>query len=656
MIHSASTRSFESDCRRHAAVRALPAPHSNHLSTQSILLGLNRTAGNQAVNQIIQTKLRLNAPGDQFEQEADQIADQIMQTAMTTAPVTPSGPANVQRKCDACSGESSGSCSTCAKDEVVRLKPAIGVPTHGSAGRELNQTAHKRIDRQRGHGQPLSKQEREFFEPALGHDLSNVRLHNDEAAADSAHSLRARAFTTANNIFFAAGQYVRQSRAGLRLLAHELVHVIQQSGTSAGVVQRQAVEPGAPIHTSGGTSTGKLSNVPSEKWSDQIENEYRKRGDELRANAIRACRLQGGAACAVLLTAREVEELYGLGRAAGGDKNTITAIILKMGLALGPHVLVDLVVRVISDLFERTKFQSELRKQGFIILEDPLAVCISGCHLPSKPGFHPDLLPPMKPVDRKALEQWLGPPPSSPAPEKTPNKLDFFHGTRWSIAKTIPGKVKPIGGGDFASGFYTHHDANPAKALGRSVDWGRRMAKQPPPEPYAGVIRFGVAGQDYQKLFSGNKGKVFDLKRTDQPDFKEKQKAWLDFITSTGRTKEPVFKEKRQQWVHDRKKPQPDPLYNIVTGPFYTPLRGTKDVKPKPEEFKPFAEGKDLPQQVTWAKEGIDLLNSGKAEKELMQFDAKTGKRKDPIDPVVANTQQLDIEKMTEESQLGMGE
>jgi hypothetical protein len=522
----------------------------------------------------------------------------------------------------------------------------------------LNQTALKRINQQRGIGQPLSKGEREFFEPALGHDLSNVRLHANQAAADSAHSLGARAFTTANNIFFAAGQYVRQSRAGLRLLAHELVHVIQQSDTSADVVQRDAVEPGAPIHTFGGTSPGTLANVPSEKWSDQIENEYRKRGDELRANAIKACRLQGGSACAVLLTAKEVDALYALGRTAGGDKNVITAGISKMGLAIGPHILGELVERVISDLLERTKFQSELRKQGFIILEDPLAVCIGGCHLPSKPTLHPDLLPPMKPLDRKALEEWLGPSPSSPAPAKTVNKLDFFHGTRWSIAKQIPGNVKPIGGGDFASGFYTHHDPDNAKALRRSVKWGSRMANDKPPEPYAGVIRFGVPGQDYQKLFTGNKAKVFDLKRTDQPDFKEKQKAWLDYITSTGRKKEPVFKEekRKQHWVHERAEPQPAPLYNIVTGPFYKPLKGTKDVKPKPEEFKPYAEGKDLPQQVTWAKEGIDLLNSGKVDKELMQFDAKTGKRKDPIDPVVASTQQLNIEKMTEEAQMDLGE
>src|SRR6185503_21106662 len=145
-----------------------------------------------------------------------------------------------------------------------------------------------------------------------------------------------------------------------------------------------------------------------------------------RANAIRACRLQGGAACAVILTAREVEELYGLGRAAGGDKDKTDAGIVKMGLTRS-HLLVELVVRVISDLFERTKFQSELRKQGFIILEDPLAVCICGCHLPSKPGLHPDLLPPM-PLGPKALERWFGPPPSSPAPAKTLNKLDFFHG------------------------------------------------------------------------------------------------------------------------------------------------------------------------------------------------------------------------------------
>ncbi len=628
------------------------------------ILGMQRKIGNRAVSQIIQTKLTVGTPGDRYEQEADRVADQMVQTPQPTQTVRLPSEPTVQRKCTACSGGTPG-CQSCAQEEVIRLKPVSSVRAQHHIGRELNSTEAAGIDRLRSGGQPLSKGERDFFEPRLGHDLGSVRIHANGAAAETARSLRAHAFTTANHVVFAAGQYAPQSRAGLRLLAHELVHTVQQSGEAqAGVVRRAPDErPVHPTETFGGGSLGRLSDVPSEKWSDQIENEYRKRGDDLRADAIRACRLQGGASCAVILTNKEVEALYALGQAASGDEAKITAGIAGIGIKPGPQLLIKLIVRIVSDLLDRAKFQSELRKQGFVILDEPLGLCIGGCHLPSGPRQNRifETFPPSRPLDPADLEKWLGPsqrpaPPSPTGPERSLENLDFFHGTRWSIAKQIPKNVKPIGGGDFAGGFYTHHDANNAKALRRATDWGRRMARQKPPEPYAGVVRFGVPGEEYQKLFTRNRAKVFDLKSSDQPDFKEKQKAWLDFITSTGRQKEPVFKARREQWVHERREPQPNLSYNIVAGPFYTPLKGKKDVKPKAEEFKPFAEGKDLPQQVTWANDGIKLLNSEKVETELMQFDAKTGKRKDPPEPTMATTQPLNIEQMTEEAQLGLGQ
>jgi hypothetical protein len=250
------------------------------------------------------------------------------------------------------------------------------------------------------------------------------------------------------------------------------------------------------------------------------------------------------------------------------------------------------------------------------------------------------------------------PPPPMPKPAATAKKLNFYHGTRWSIAQKIPNNVKAIGGGDFAAGFYTHHDADDSKALARAVKWGRALANKPPAEPYAGVVRFGVLEPDYRQLFDGNQGKTFGLTSLDQKDFQQKQKEWLDFITAHGRMKDPVFKEKRKQWVHERREPQPSLKYNVIEGPFYTPIRGTKDKKPPPEDFKPFAEGRQLPQQVTFANDGIKLLNSAKVEKELKQYDAKTGKPQDPpaATPAAAgslNDKQLN--EATDEAQFDMG-
>jgi len=65
---------------------------------------------------------------------------------------------------------------------------------------------------------------------ALGDSLSDVRIHRDENAAALARSVSARAFTVGSDIFFGPGEYEPTTRAGRELLAHELVHVVQQRG------------------------------------------------------------------------------------------------------------------------------------------------------------------------------------------------------------------------------------------------------------------------------------------------------------------------------------------------------------------------------------------------------------------------------------------
>ncbi len=61
------------------------------------------------------------------------------------------------------------------------------------------------------------------------HDLSRVRIHTDTKAVESAQMMNARAYTVGNDIVFGHGQYQPASVHGQRLLAHELVHVIQQN-------------------------------------------------------------------------------------------------------------------------------------------------------------------------------------------------------------------------------------------------------------------------------------------------------------------------------------------------------------------------------------------------------------------------------------------
>lgn len=79
-------------------------------------------------------------------------------------------------------------------------------------------------------GAPLGADVRSFMEPRFGRDFSGVRVHTDAGAAASASAVRARAYTVGSDIAFAAGAYSPGTTAGRRLLAHELVHTVQQSG------------------------------------------------------------------------------------------------------------------------------------------------------------------------------------------------------------------------------------------------------------------------------------------------------------------------------------------------------------------------------------------------------------------------------------------
>jgi hypothetical protein len=75
-------------------------------------------------------------------------------------------------------------------------------------------------------GQPLSKSERAYFEPRFGVDFSQVRLHSDAQAAESARALNAKAYTLGQDVVFGTGQYTPGTSERRRLMAHELTHVV----------------------------------------------------------------------------------------------------------------------------------------------------------------------------------------------------------------------------------------------------------------------------------------------------------------------------------------------------------------------------------------------------------------------------------------------
>jgi hypothetical protein len=86
------------------------------------------------------------------------------------------------------------------------------------------------------------------MESRLSYDFSRVRIHADRTARESAAALQARAYTVGRDIAFASGAYDPGSDTGRRLVAHELVHVVQQSrahGSHRAVdAEREAEEVG----------------------------------------------------------------------------------------------------------------------------------------------------------------------------------------------------------------------------------------------------------------------------------------------------------------------------------------------------------------------------------------------------------------------------
>src|SRR5687768_11563685 len=141
----------------------------------------------------LQTKLRVNAPGDALEQEADRLAEHVLSMpqpshAVSAAPV-----------------------SIAAATGTTEAPAVVGETlTEG--------------------GTNLDADTRAFFEPRFGYDFSRVRIHTGTQAARSTHVVGARAYTVGKDVVFAPGEYAPRSSAGRQLLAHELVHVMQQQG------------------------------------------------------------------------------------------------------------------------------------------------------------------------------------------------------------------------------------------------------------------------------------------------------------------------------------------------------------------------------------------------------------------------------------------
>jgi hypothetical protein len=142
----------------------------------------------------LQRKLKINTPGDIYEQEADRVAGRTLQT-----------------------------------------KPSSQASHSGNV--EAPPIVHQALQ---SPSQPLSNDVRHSLEPRIGQGLGDVRVHTDQVAAESATAVNASAYTVGQHVVFGPGQFAPHTRTGQQLLAHELTHVAQQRATGSLALQRDS--------------------------------------------------------------------------------------------------------------------------------------------------------------------------------------------------------------------------------------------------------------------------------------------------------------------------------------------------------------------------------------------------------------------------------
>ena len=183
-------------------------------------------------------EILIGSADDQFERDADRVADRVL-AGFPPDPILPATPPPLQRACS-CGGsrnEEGGKCGECKALDLRRK----------AAGSALPAAARQAVERVLASpGRSLESPVRGAMGACFGRDLSDVRVHTDTQAAESAPAVGAVAYTVGRDIVFAAGRYAPETAGGKRLLAHELTHIFQHSvrSPSAATLRRQSAAGG----------------------------------------------------------------------------------------------------------------------------------------------------------------------------------------------------------------------------------------------------------------------------------------------------------------------------------------------------------------------------------------------------------------------------
>lgn len=174
-------------------------------NSNNLAYGNSRSQNAPSRQTIVQAQLELTTPGDSYEREADRMADFVMRKQQSDIPAEMPSTTSV-------------------------FPPVISRHASSSSGIAVGASTESGIHASRGSGQALPTDLRTRMESSFGTDFSAVRLHTGNSAIQMNRDLQANAFTYGNDIFFNSGQYQPHTPQGQRLLAHELTHVVQQSG------------------------------------------------------------------------------------------------------------------------------------------------------------------------------------------------------------------------------------------------------------------------------------------------------------------------------------------------------------------------------------------------------------------------------------------
>jgi hypothetical protein len=175
----------------------------------------------------IQRQLTVGAVGDRYEQEADRVAAQVMRMS-----VAPDNSPQMQRFGEEDNPVQRWSLAQSITplvqrqvDEQVQMRELVQ-RAFQAGGNQASGDLEDRLNASKGGGSALAPEVRAFMEPRFGADFSSVRVHTGSEAVQMNRELGAQAFAHGSDVYFGAGK----SPGNNELTAHELTHVVQQTG------------------------------------------------------------------------------------------------------------------------------------------------------------------------------------------------------------------------------------------------------------------------------------------------------------------------------------------------------------------------------------------------------------------------------------------